>query len=191
MIVVIDNYDSFVYNIIQYLGELDKECVVFRNDKITLEEIEKLSPSHIIISPGPGTPDEAGISKQVILKFAGKYPILGVCLGHQSIGEVFGAKVVRAPYLMHGKTSQIIFEEGESLFKDLPNPFTATRYHSLIIENESIKDSKLKVTAKTSDGIIMAVRHKEFKNLVGVQFHPEAILTEHGHKLLTNFLSLN
>jgi anthranilate synthase/aminodeoxychorismate synthase-like glutamine amidotransferase len=191
MIVVIDNYDSFVYNIIQYLGELDKECVVFRNDKITLEEIEKLSPSHIIISPGPGTPDEAGISKQVIAKFAGKYPILGVCLGHQSIGEVFGAKVVRAPYLMHGKTSQIIFEEGESLFKELPNPFTATRYHSLIIENESIKDSKLKVTAKTSDGIIMAVRHNEFKNLVGVQFHPEAILTEHGHKLLTNFLSLN
>lgn len=190
MIVVIDNYDSFVYNIIQYLGELDKECVVFRNDKITLEEIDKLSPSHIIISPGPGTPDEAGISKQVIAKFAGKYPILGVCLGHQSIGEVFGAKVVRAPYLMHGKTSQIIFEEGESLFKDLPNPFTATRYHSLVIENESIKDSKLKVTAKTSDGIIMAVRHNEFKNLVGVQFHPEAILTEHGHKLLTNFLSL-
>lgn len=191
MIVVIDNYDSFVYNIIQYLGELDKQCVVFRNDKISLEEIEKLSPSHIIISPGPGNPDEAGISKQVISEFAGKYPILGVCLGHQSIGEVFGAKVVRAPYLMHGKTSQIIFEEGEELFKDLPNPFIATRYHSLVIDSESIKDSQLIVTAKTPDGIIMAVRHKEYKNLIGVQFHPEAILTEHGHKLLTNFLSLN
>lgn len=190
MIVVIDNYDSFVYNIIQYLGELDKECVVFRNDKITLEEIEKLNPSHIIISPGPGTPDDAGISKSVISKFAGKYPILGVCLGHQAMGEVFGAKVVRAPYLMHGKTSLIFHEEGEGLFEDLPNPFTATRYHSLVIDNDSVKDSQLVITAKTEDGIIMAVRHKEFKNLVGVQFHPEAILTEHGHKLLTNFLSL-
>ncbi|MEI7473464.1 MAG: aminodeoxychorismate/anthranilate synthase component II [bacterium] len=190
MIVVIDNYDSFVYNIIQYLGELNAECVVFRNDKITLEEIRSLKPSHIIISPGPGTPDEAGISKKVISDLAGKYPILGVCLGHQAIGEVFGAKVVRAPYLMHGKTSQIIYEEGEKLFEGISNPFTATRYHSLLIDKDSINGTSLKITAQTPDGLVMAVRHKEIPNLVGVQFHPEAILTEHGHTLLSNFLSL-
>jgi len=188
MILVIDNYDSFTYNLVQYLGEFGAECQIYRNDAISCREIEQLKPSHIIISPGPGTPDEAGISSEVIKTFAGKIPILGVCLGHQTIGQVFGAKIVRAPYLMHGKVSEIIHDTDEPLFYDIDNPFTATRYHSLIIDKASVKDTPLKIIAWTSDSIIMGVRHKEFKNLVGIQFHPESILTKPGKKLLSNFL---
>ncbi len=188
-IVVIDNYDSFTYNLVQYLGELKQDVLVYRNDEITLDEIKKLNPSHIVISPGPGRPDDAGISKSLIKELVGKVSILGVCLGHQCIGEVYGGKIVNAPILMHGKTSEI-FHEGNSIFKDIPNPFTATRYHSLIVDEKSIGKAPLKVTAKTKDGLIMALEHKEFKNLIGVQFHPESILTEHGHKLLSNFLKL-
>jgi len=188
-VLVIDNYDSFTYNLVQYLGELKQDVLVYRNDEITLDKIKNIKPTHIVISPGPGRPDDAGISKSLIQEFAGKIPILGVCLGHQCIGEVFGGKVTNAPTLMHGKTSEIV-HEGNSVFKDIPNPFTATRYHSLIVDLESIKDKPLKVTAKTKDNLIMALEHKEFKNLIGVQFHPESILTEHGHKLLTNFLKL-
>ena len=188
-ILVIDNYDSFTYNLVQYLGELKQDVLVYRNDEITLEKIKDVKPSHIVISPGPGRPDDAGISKSLIKEFAGKIPILGVCLGHQCIGEVFGGKVINAPTLMHGKTSEIIHERN-SLFKDIPNPFTATRYHSLIVDLESIKDKPLKVIARTKDNLVMALEHKEFKNLTGVQFHPESILTEHGHKMLSNFLKL-
>lgn len=191
MILVIDNYDSFTYNLVQYLGEIGAECRVFRNDKITIEEIKKLNPSHIIISPGPGTPDESGISLDVIKNFAGSIPILGVCLGHQAIGQVFGAKVVRAPYLMHGKVSEIIHDTEDPLFTGIDNPFTATRYHSLVIDRDSLKGTPLKITAWTSDDIVMAVRHKEFKTLVGIQFHPESILTKTGKQLLSNFLSSN
>lgn len=190
MILVIDNYDSFTYNLVQYLGELGHESMVFRNDAIDIEKIRELKPSHIIISPGPGSPDEAGISNDVIRELKGEYPILGVCLGHQCIGEVFGAKVVRAPYLMHGKVSKIIFDEEEPLFKELPYPFTATRYHSLIIDRESTNATPLKVIAWTSDNLIMGVKHKDYPNLLGVQFHPESILTEDGHKLLNNFISI-
>lgn len=189
MILVIDNYDSFTYNLVQYLGELGAECRVFRNDAVTVEEIKKLNPSHIIISPGPGTPDESGISLDVIKNLAGVIPILGVCLGHQAIGQVFGAKIVRAPYLMHGKTSEIIHDIDEPLFFDVDNPFTATRYHSLIIDRESARETPLKTIAWTADNIIMGVRHKEFKTLVGIQFHPESILTKVGKKILSNFLS--
>ena len=188
MILVIDNYDSFTYNLVQYLGELDAECQVFRNDASSVDEIKKLNPSHIIISPGPGTPDESGISIDVIKNLAGSVPILGVCLGHQTIGQVFGAKVVRAPYLMHGKISEIIHDTDEPLFADIDNPFSATRYHSLIIDRNSAKETPLKTIARTSDNIIMAVRHKDFKNLAGIQFHPESILTKSGKKLLSNFL---
>ncbi len=188
-VLVIDNYDSFTYNLVQYLGELNQEVLVYRNDQIPIEEIKNIKPSHIVISPGPGRPDDAGISKSLILEFAGKIPILGVCLGHQCIGEVFGGKVINAPELMHGKTSEI-FHEGNSLFKDIPNPFTATRYHSLIVDLESIKDKPLKITARTKNNLVMALEHKDFKNLTGVQFHPESILTEHGHKMLANFLKL-
>lgn len=191
MILVIDNYDSFTYNLVQYLGELGQDSKVFRNDEITISEIELLNPSHIIISPGPGTPDNAGISKEIIKKFKYKYPILGVCLGHQSIGEVFGGKVVRAPYLMHGKVSNIIFKEDEHIFKDLSNPFKATRYHSLVIDKDSLANSPLEITAWTSDSIVMGLRHKEYKNLIGVQFHPESILTQDGIKILKNFLDMN
>jgi para-aminobenzoate synthetase component II len=190
MILIIDNYDSFTYNLVQYLGELKQECRVFRNDEITVSEIKELNPSHIVISPGPGAPSEAGISNNVIKELAGKYPILGVCLGHQCMGEIFGAKVVRAPYLMHGKVSKIIYDEGEPLFEGLPYPFTATRYHSLIIDRQSVDGSELKMIAQTSDNLVMAVKHKEFNNLLGVQFHPESILTEAGHLLLSNFLSM-
>ena len=186
-IIVIDNYDSFTYKLVQYLGELKQEVLVFRNDKITLKEIK--DSSHIVISPGPGRPDDAGISKELIKEFAGRIPILGVCLGHQCIGEVFGGKVTNAPVLMHGKTSEI-FHEGNSVFNEIPSPFTATRYHSLIIDLKSLENTVLKVTAKTKDNIVMAVQHKDFKNLIGVQFHPESILTEHGHKLLSNFLNI-
>jgi len=186
---VIDNYDSFTYNLVQYLGELKQEVIVYRNDEITISEIKKLNPSHIVISPGPGRPDDAGISKELIKEFSGKIPILGVCLGHQCIGEVYGGKIVNAPVLMHGKTSEI-FHEGNSIFSNVPNPFTATRYHSLIVDLKSIENAPLKITAKTKDNIVMALQHMKFKNLIGVQFHPESILTEHGHILLTNFLNL-
>ncbi|MFH0702955.1 MAG: aminodeoxychorismate/anthranilate synthase component II [bacterium] len=189
MILVIDNYDSFVYNLVQYLGELEYDSQVFRNDAISVDEIKKLNPSHIIISPGPGNPGEAGISNNVIKELKGIYPILGVCLGHQCIGEIYGAKVVRAPYLMHGKVSKIIFDEKEPLFSEMPCPFTATRYHSLIIDRDSVKNTPLKITAWTSDNIVMGVKHKDYPNLLGVQFHPESILTEKGHKILHNFLN--
>ena len=189
-VLVIDNYDSFTYNLVQYFGELKQDVLVCRNDEITLNKIRDIKPSHIVISPGPGRPDDAGISKSLIKEFAGKIPILGVCLGHQCIGEVFGGTVTNAPVLMHGKTSEI-FHEGNSIFSGIPNPFTATRYHSLIVDLESIKNKSLKITAKTKDNLVMALEHKDFKNLIGVQFHPESILTEHGHKLLSNFLRLS
>ncbi|MFZ5641155.1 MAG: aminodeoxychorismate/anthranilate synthase component II [Bacillota bacterium] len=187
MILMIDNYDSFTFNLVQYLGEMGEEIRVFRNNKITLEEIEEMQPDHIVISPGPCTPNEAGISIPVIEKFAGRIPILGVCLGHQSIGQVFGGNVIRAENLMHGKTSEI-YHDGKTIFRDIPSPFTATRYHSLIIERDSLPDC-LEITAETEVGEIMGVRHKEYV-VEGVQFHPESILTEHGKKLLRNFLEL-
>ena len=184
---MIDNYDSFTYNLVQYLGELGQNIKVFRNDEITLAGIERLKPDHIIISPGPGTPKEAGISIAVIKHFAGKTPILGVCLGHQSIGEAFGGKVIRAPVLMHGKTSEI-YHDGKTIFRDLPQPFTATRYHSLLVEKKSLPPV-LEISAWTKKGEIMGLRHKIFK-VEGVQFHPESILTQAGHQLLSNFLTL-
>jgi len=185
MILMIDNYDSFTYNLVQYLGEMGQQLKVFRNNKITIEEIEALNPDKIIISPGPCTPTEAGISMDVIRHFAGKVPILGVCLGHQSIGQVFGGEIVRAKKLMHGKTS-MIHHDGEGIFAGLPNPFEATRYHSLVIRRESIPDC-LQITAETDDREIMGVRHKELA-IEGVQFHPESILTTEGKKLLANFV---
>jgi anthranilate synthase/aminodeoxychorismate synthase-like glutamine amidotransferase len=184
---MIDNYDSFTYNLVQYLGELSAVPQVYRNDKITTSEIEDLSPSHIVISPGPCTPNEAGISMEVISHFAGKIPILGVCLGHQAIGQVFGGRIVRAAPV-HGKTSSI-HHDGKSIFRGVANPFTATRYHSLIIERESLPEV-LEVSALTEDGTIMGVRHKEFL-VEGVQFHPESILTTEGKKILGNFLELS
>lgn len=187
MILMIDNYDSFTFNLVQYLGEMGEEIKVFRNNKINLEEVEEMQPEHIVISPGPCTPNEAGISIPVIEKFAGKIPILGVCLGHQSIGQVFGGNVIRAENLMHGKTSQI-YHDGKTVFRDIPSPFTATRYHSLIIERESLP-ACLEITAETEAGEIMGVRHREYV-VEGVQFHPESILTDHGKKLLRNFLEL-
>jgi anthranilate synthase/aminodeoxychorismate synthase-like glutamine amidotransferase len=188
MLLMIDNYDSFTYNLVQYLGELGQELRVFRNDKITVSEIENLRPERIVISPGPCTPKEAGISIDVIKHFAGRVPILGVCLGHQSIGEAFGGDVVRAPYLMHGKTS-MMHHDRKTIFEGLPNPFEATRYHSLIIKRETLPPV-LEISAWTEDGIIMGVRHKEFI-IEGVQFHPESILTTVGKDLLRNFLKLN
>lgn len=190
MILVIDNYDSFTYNLVQYFGELGHVCKVYRNDAITVDEIKKINPNHIVISPGPGDPSEAGISNDVIRELKGLYPILGVCLGHQCIGEVFGAKVVKAPYLMHGKVSKVIFDEEEALFEGVSYPFTATRYHSLVIDKKSTENTPLKIIAWTSDNIIMAIRHKEYQNLLGVQFHPESILTEEGKKILSNFLDI-
>lgn len=186
MLLVIDNYDSFTYNLVQYFGELGAEMQVVRNDKITLEEIEALAPSHLCISPGPCSPNEAGISLDAIAHFAGKIPILGVCLGHQSIGQVFGGKVVRAKTLMHGKTSKV-HHHNASIFKQLKSPFTATRYHSLIVEKESLPEC-LEITAETEDGVIMAFQHKEYC-IHGVQFHPESILTESGKTMLQQFLS--
>ncbi len=186
MILVIDNYDSFTYNLVQYLGELGVEVRVFRNDQVTLEELESLHPTHIIISPGPGTPQDAGISNDVIRHFHGRVPILGVCLGHQCIGEVFGGKVVRAPRLMHGKTSPV-YHNGQDIFYGLPSPFQATRYHSLIVQ-EPLPD-ELEVTAFTAEGEVMALRHREAPTF-GVQFHPESILTEGGKRLLKNFLDI-
>lgn len=190
MMLMIDNYDSFTYNLVQYLGELGADVVVHRNDQITVDEIKKLNPERIMISPGPCTPNEAGVSMDVIKEFAGKLPILGVCLGHQSIGQVFGGKIIHAKEIMHGKTS-MIYHNNKGVFNNLTNPYEATRYHSLVIEKESLPDC-LEVTAWTQneDGSIdeiMGVKHKEF-NIEGVQFHPESILTEHGHDLLRNFL---
>ena len=185
MLLMIDNYDSFTYNLVQYLGELGAEVKVFRNDEIGLDEIGALAPSHIVISPGPCTPKEAGISVAAIREFAGKIPILGVCLGHQSIGDAFGGRIVHAQRLMHGKTSPIR-HRGEGVFHGLPDPFTATRYHSLVIAPDSVPDV-LEVTVWTDDGEIMGVRHRELA-VEGVQFHPESILSEHGHALLKNFL---
>ena len=185
MLLMIDNYDSFTYNLVQYLGELGEDVKVFRNDEITLEEIARLKPAHIVISPGPCTPNEAGISVPLIARFAGKIPILGVCLGHQSIGQAFGGRIVHARQLMHGKTSTIRHDR-RGVFRGLPDAFTATRYHSLVIERTSLPDC-LEVSAWTDDGEIMGVRHKQLA-VEGVQFHPEAILTEHGHTLLKNFL---
>jgi len=187
MILVIDNYDSFTYNLVQYLNELGAQTQVFRNDKITIDEIKALGPERILVSPGPCTPQEAGISVDVIRGFAGKLPILGVCLGHQAIGAAFGAKVIRAKNIMHGKTSDI-HHDGRTIFKGLPEPFAATRYHSLIVERESLP-AFLEVSAWTKDGQIMGLRHKEFR-VEGVQFHPESILTKEGKKLLANFLAL-
>ena len=190
MLLMIDNYDSFTYNLVQYFGELGADVCVHRNDQITVAEIEKLDPDHIVVSPGPCNPDKAGISMEAIRYFAGKKPVLGVCLGHQSIGQVFGGKIVHANKIMHGKTSMII-HKGLGVFRDLPSPFEATRYHSLVIEKASLPDC-LEITAWTENDKgeideIMGVRHKQY-NVEGMQFHPESILTEHGHQLLKNFL---
>lgn len=187
MILVIDNYDSFTFNLVQFLGELGAEIEVRRNDKISIAEIEKLAPEKIVISPGPCTPNEAGISLDVVRDFGGKIPILGVCLGHQAIGQAFGGRVIRAPYLMHGKISRI-HHDGKSIFKGLDQDFIATRYHSLIVEKDSLPD-ELEISATTADGLIMGLRHKE-KSIEGVQFHPESILTEPGKALLKNYLEL-
>jgi para-aminobenzoate synthetase component 2 len=187
MLVMIDNYDSFTYNLVQYLGELGQGIDVFRNDQITVDQLEDLSPDRIVVSPGPCTPKEAGISNDVIRRFAGRVPLLGVCLGHQCIGDVFGGDVVRAPRLMHGKTS-MIHHDGKTIYAGLDNPFEATRYHSLIVKRETLPDC-LEITAETDQGEIMGVRHKEHV-IEGVQFHPESILTEAGKDLLRNFLEL-
>ena len=192
MLLMIDNYDSFTYNVVQYFGELGADVKVFRNDEITIEEIEALNPDHLVISPGPCTPNEAGVSVEAIKHFAGKLPILGVCLGHQSIGQAFGGKIIRAGQVMHGKTSEV-YHEDKGVFADLNHPFTATRYHSLVIEKETLPDC-LEVTAWTQneDGSIeeiMGVQHKTLA-IQGVQFHPESILTQHGHDLFANFLKM-
>jgi anthranilate synthase/aminodeoxychorismate synthase-like glutamine amidotransferase len=186
MLTLIDNYDSFTYNLVQYFGELGAEIQVFRNDQTTLDHLAALSPSHLVISPGPGDPNDGGISNEAIQHFTGKIPVLGVCLGHQCIGAVFGGEVKRAPRLMHGKTSPI-YHHGSDLFHSLPSPFNATRYHSLIVE-EPLPDC-LEAQAFTKEGEVMALRHKQYPTF-GVQFHPESILTEHGKKLLENFLTL-
>jgi len=187
MILVIDNYDSFTYNLVQYLGELGAEPKVVRNDQTTVAEIERLAPQRIVISPGPKTPTDAGICLEVIEKMAGRTPILGVCLGHQAIGQAFGGKVIRAPELMHGKTS-LISHDGKTIFQGLANPFPATRYHSLIVERASLP-ACLEVSASSPDGLIMGLRHRQWK-VEGVQFHPESVLTEAGKQLLANFLRL-
>jgi len=187
MILVIDNYDSFTYNLVQYLGELGAQLEVRRNDQTTVEKIARLAPERIVISPGPKTPSEAGICLEVIEQFAGRLPILGVCLGHQAIGQAFGGKVIRAPEIMHGKTSEIR-HDGRTIFAGLPNPFSATRYHSLIVERSTLPPC-LEISATTADGLIMGLRHKEMK-VEGVQFHPESVLTPVGKQLLANFLKL-
>jgi anthranilate synthase/aminodeoxychorismate synthase-like glutamine amidotransferase len=187
MILLLDNYDSFTYNLAQYLGELGCEVEVHRNDKISVEEIARRKPERIVISPGPCTPQEAGISVELIQRLAGKFPILGVCLGHQALGAAYGGKIVRAPKLFHGKTSEI-HHDNKGVFQKLPEPFTATRYHSLIVEKKSLP-RELTITAQTSDGTIMGLRHRRHK-LEGVQFHPESVLTQSGKQLLKNFLSL-
>lgn len=183
MILVIDNYDSFTYNLVQYLGELGEDLRIFRNDKITLDEIAAMAPARIVISPGPGIPRDAGISEGLIERFHRSIPILGVCLGHQAIGEVFGGRIVRAPTLMHGKTSQI-FHDGRSVFKDLPQGFPATRYHSLMVTEVP---ACLEISARTSDNLVMGLRHREYP-VEGIQFHPESIMTEVGKQLLANFV---
>lgn len=185
MILIIDNYDSFTYNVYQYVASLGYEVEVIRNDKITLDEIEEKQYSGIIISPGPGTPEDAGISKEVITRFAGQVPILGICLGHQAIGEVFGAKVVRAPKPIHGKVSSV-YHDGSGIYQGLTQPFTAGRYHSLLVAEESVPDC-LEITARTEEGLVMGLRHREFP-VEGVQFHPESVLTPEGIKLLEHFL---
>lgn len=186
MILMIDNYDSFTYNLVQYLGEMGEELRVVRNDKITCDEIAEVVPSYLMISPGPCTPNEAGISLEAIKRFAGVIPIFGVCLGHQSIAQVFGGNVVRAERLMHGKTSDM-YHHNQGVFEGLPSPFKATRYHSLIVERESLPDC-LEITAETAEGEIMGLRHRELA-IEGVQFHPESIMTEHGKQMLRNFLT--
>jgi para-aminobenzoate synthetase component II len=188
MVLMIDNYDSFTYNLVQYLGELGAEMRVARNDQITIDEIEKLAPDRIVISPGPCDPDQAGITLDLIRHFAGSIPLLGVCLGHQAIGQAFGGTVARAPYIMHGKTSQIL-HDGRTIFESIENPFTATRYHSLIVDRASVPPA-LEISATTSDGLVMGLRHREFI-CEGVQFHPESIMTGAGKGLLRNFLRLN
>ena len=186
MLLMIDNYDSFTYNLVQYFGELGQEVKTFRNDQITIEEIKKLDPKYIVISPGPCTPKESGISMQVIDSFKESKPILGVCLGHQAIGAVFGANIIKAKELMHGKTSKIQ-HDGNFLFEGMPNNFTATRYHSLVIEEKTLSEDFI-INARTVDGSIMGIQHSKF-NVSGVQFHPESIMTEDGKKLLSNFLN--
>ena len=186
MLLMIDNYDSFTYNLVQYFGELGQEVKTFRNDQITIEEIKKLDPKYVVISPGPCTPKESGISMQVIDSFKEKKPILGVCLGHQAIGAVFGANIIKAKELMHGKTSEIQ-HDGNFLFEGLPNNFTATRYHSLVIEEKTLSEDFI-VNARSEDGSIMGIQHCKL-NVSGVQFHPESIMTENGKKLLSNFLN--
>ncbi len=186
MILLLDNYDSFTYNLAQYLGELGCDVEVHRNDKISVEEIARRKPEKIVISPGPCTPQEAGICVELVRRLAGKFPILGVCLGHQAIGVAFGGKIIRAPKLFHGKTSEI-YHNRKGVFQKLPDPFTATRYHSLIVERKSLP-RELAITAETSDGIIMGFRHRKFP-VEGVQFHPESVLTQSGKQLLQNFLS--
>jgi len=187
VILLLDNYDSFTYNLAQYLGELGCHVEVHRNDRISVEQIAQRKPERIVISPGPCTPQEAGICVELIQKLAGKIPILGVCLGHQAIGAAFGGKIIRAPKLFHGKTSQIR-HDGSGVFRGLPNPFTATRYHSLIVERKSLP-RELQITAETDDDIIMGMQHRKYA-LMGVQFHPESVLTESGKQLLKNFLAL-
>ncbi len=187
MILMIDNYDSFTYNLVQYLGEMGQKLVVYRNDKITIEGIKKLKPDHIVISPGPGRPTDAGISNELIREFSGKIPILGVCLGHQCLGEVFGGEIVGANRLMHGKTSTIYHNE-KTIFSKLPNPFEATRYHSLLVQRETLPDC-LEITAWTKEEEIMGLKHKDFPAW-GVQFHPESILTKVGKDLLRNFIRI-
>lgn len=189
MLLVIDNYDSFTYNLVQYLGELGAEMKVIRNDELTVEEVEtQIRPDRILISPGPGTPNEAGISLGVIERFAGRVPILGVCLGHQAIGQFFGGKVIRGPEPVHGKPVKIL-HDSNTIFDDIPNKFAAGRYHSLVVDRQTMPEC-LEISAESPDGLIMGLRHRNF-TIEGVQFHPESILTEHGHKLLANFLSLN
>jgi len=185
-VLVIDNYDSFVYNLVQYLGELGTDPVVLRNDERRIEEIIALDPDAVLISPGPGTPDDAGVSNEVIRTFAGKVPVLGVCLGHQCIGQVYGGQVVRAPQVMHGKTS-LIRHGGVGVFAGLPDPLEATRYHSLVVDRSSVP-AVLEITAETDDGIVMGLRHREL-GVEGVQFHPESVLTTGGHDLLRNFIN--
>ncbi|EZP74886.1 glutamine amidotransferase of anthranilate synthase [Parageobacillus genomosp. 1] len=187
MIIMIDNYDSFTYNLVQYLGVLGEELIVKRNDEVTIKEIERLNPDFIMISPGPCTPNEAGISLEAIAYFAGKIPIFGVCLGHQAIAQAFGGKIVRADRLMHGKTSQV-FHDGKTIFSGIPSPFTATRYHSLIVEKETLPDC-FEISAWTEENEIMAIRHKTLP-VEGVQFHPESIMTSHGMQLLKNFIEI-
>jgi para-aminobenzoate synthetase component II len=187
MILLLDNYDSFTYNLAQYLGQMGQKLAVRRNDQITLDEIAALRPERILISPGPATPQEAGISIPLIQRFAGEIPILGVCLGHQAIGAAFGGRVIRAKKLMHGKTSEIE-HDGRGVFEDLPKPFTATRYHSLIVERETLP-AELEISAETDDGVIMGLRHRKFR-VEGVQFHPESVLTTSGFDLLKNFLKI-